>query len=62
MKTKLCHRITTLRHKSGMFVSTEPIYQAISDCYDQTGMKITSGRESVSEGLCTGLSFHLHLN
>lgn len=62
MKTQVCHKITVLRHKLGIYVSTEPIYQAISDCYDQTGMKITSGREVVSEGICTGLSFHLILN
>lgn len=62
MKTRVCTKLTVLRYKTGLYVTTEPIFQAISDCYDQTGFKTTNGIEKRSTGICPEISFHLNLN
>jgi len=62
MKTQVCTKITILRYKTGIYISTEPIYQAISDCYDSTGVKTTAGISIIGSGICQDLSFHISLN
>lgn len=62
MKTTLCSKITILSHKTGIYVSTEPIYQAIPDCYDQTGLKTTAGKSVEATGICRDLSFYVSFN
>jgi len=62
MKTLVSSQIVILHHRTGIFISTEPIYQAIPDCYDQTGLKTTAGRSVEATGICRDLSFYVSFN
>lgn len=62
MKTLVCQKITVLNTKKSIYVSMEPIYQAVANYYDLTGLKIVTGSEKRSSGICRDLNFHILMN